>query len=708
MRRSETKPAKKSSRPAAELRLDRLTQLLVATALTLGIVAMVIGADLWRRSSASEAIVQALSLTLEPPIAAQANPSEAPTADTMAGEPNSGLLEPTRTTAQGADTPLPCIPPDDWGLHIVQMGNTLQSLAARYGTDLPTLMRVNCLNTETIFVGQRLYVPGGVAFPTLAASIENLTFSSFPAEPSPGSTDPTATTLPPGMLIDPPANEAEPAVSVTGQATDDTMPLSGSPAQPALAGSPTPPPLATSMPAVTPEPTTASGLRGLVPASQTPEHGLTPAAGRQGADPVPTRYVPQGGIGAFGRQTPGAIAAVPEILEAPKPPATFTSVPEPAVPTPVPTATPKTAFKVNIPNRYLNIVLLGSDKRVGSGAWRTDTMIVASLDVEDNIVRLLSIPRDLWVYIPGHGYNRINTADLWGELAKKGSGTERVKQTIHYNLGIPIHYYVRVDFKGFMKIIDTVGGIDVDVDCPLPDIEVKAGMHHMDGAQALRYARSRKSTSDIDRGRRQRKVLLALWDQALTKDMIPKLPALWVTMADAFETDLPLDHAVNLAYIGAQLKPQHIISRAITHKQLKSWTTPQGAQVLLPREDRLREFLEGYYTPKDRTKLDAVDRVRVQVLNGAERSQAEALAAATLRWDGFQIVSTGVAERQDYAQTQIIVFHGNSAAAGEIAEQLEVPLTSVQDLPAVQDTPGLSGPVDIQVILGKDYDPCQR
>jgi hypothetical protein len=95
-------------------------------------------------------------------------------------------------------------------------------------------------------------------------------------------------------------------------------------------------------------------------------------------------------------------------------------------------------------------------------------------------------------------------------------------------------------------------------------------------------------------------------------------------------------------------------------------------------------------------------------LNGAERSQAEALAAATLRWDGFQIVSTGVAERQDYAQTQIIVFHGNSAAAGEIAEQLEVPLTSVQDLPAVQDTPGLSGPVDIQVILGKDYDPCQR
>jgi hypothetical protein len=153
-------------------------------------------------------------------------------------------------------------------------------------------------------------------------------------------------------------------------------------------------------------------------------------------------------------------------------------VENPAVvlPSPAPTDAPTSAFQVKIPNRYVNIVLLGSDKRPSSQAWRTDSMIVVSVDVENNVVRVLSIPRDLWVYIPRHGFNRVNTAELWGELAKKGSGTERVKQTIYHNLGIPIHYYVRVDFQGFIKIIDTAGGVML-TDRPLPDIGPSAEPH---------------------------------------------------------------------------------------------------------------------------------------------------------------------------------------------------------------------------------------
>jgi polyisoprenyl-teichoic acid--peptidoglycan teichoic acid transferase len=371
-----------------------------------------------------------------------------------------------------------------------------------------------------------------------------------------------------------------------------------------------------------------------------------------------------------------------------------------------PTPGPRGAFQVDILNRYLNIVVLGSDKRVRSSTWRTDAIVVVSVDLEDHVVRLLSIPRDLWVYIPGHGYNRINTADLWGTLAKKGDGPEWVKQTIYYNLGIPIHYYFRVGMSGFVDIIDTVGGVEVDVDCPLPDINLKPGIHHMDGKQALAYARSRKSTNDFDRGRRQRKVLLALWDQALTWDTIPKLPQLWTALSDGFETDLPLSQVVNLAYVGVQIKPQRILSSAIRGPQVRGWTTPQGAQVLVPREEKIRDLLEDFYARKDLAELDAASGVRVQILNGTQRKDAEALAAAAVQWAGFKVVDKGLAESRSVAKTEIRVYQGDLAMGQQVALALRVPTTAVRDWTTADD--GLPGKAVIQVRLGADYNPCQR
>ena len=375
---------------------------------------------------------------------------------------------------------------------------------------------------------------------------------------------------------------------------------------------------------------------------------------------------------------------------------------------PSPTPTPPTAFRIDIPDHYLNILLMGSDRRPNSGHWRTDSLIIVSVDTQSSVVRMLSIPRDLWVYIPGHGYNRVNTADLWGELDRKGSGPERVKRTIHYNLGIPIHYYVRVDFQGFIRIIDTLGGVTIDVDCPLPDINLSAGIHHMSGKEALRYARSRKSTNDFDRGRRQRKVLMALWEQALGLDIVPKLPELWITMAGTLQTDLPLDQVVNLAYLGTRLEPQRIISRAIGSQHVQAWMTPQGASVLLPREDRIRALLEDLYAPVNVAELNRADRVQVSVFNGSSRQQAEELAAAALRWEGFKIVATGPADRRDYAQTQIAVSTGDAAIAAEIAQTLGVPLGTIQTVPSDQGQSGAEANPEVQVILGQNYNPCQR
>jgi LCP family protein required for cell wall assembly len=572
MRPTEIAPLPGGKKPAGP-NPDRFTLVLVWVAFFLIAALAALFVDIWIRPASEGPVAQAIELASPTPTPSPSPlpsipPTAAPTALPVVSTPAIEIASPT------PETPPPCVPPDDWGIHVVQPGNTLDSLASRYGTDPDALRHVNCLNTDTIFVGQRIYVPGPFVSPTV------------------------------------------PTLSAA-------------------------------------------------------------------SNPIPA---------ATGTPRPGASATPPDVLSA------LATLP--------PTTTPLSPFRINIPDHYVNIVLLGSDKRPQSGAWRTDSMIIVSVDTQANIVRLLSIPRDLWVYIPGHGYNRINTADLWGELARKGAGPEWVKQTIYHNLGIPIHYYVRVDFRGFINIIDTVGGVDVDVDCSLPDINLAAGIHHMDGKDALRYARSRKSTSDFDRGRRQRKVLLALWDQALTMDIIPRLPDLWRSMADSFQTDLPLDRAINLAYVGVQLEPKRILSSAINAKHTQSWVTPQGAAVQLPREDEIRTLLENFYSAT--SPDEKASKVRIRVLNGSPRREAEELAAATLKWEGFKVAGRGLADHQDYAQTAIFVYNGDLAAGAKIARALQVPASAVQDLSGVAEQPDPANPVDIQVILGQNYDPCQR
>lgn len=356
--------------------------------------------------------------------------------------------------------------------------------------------------------------------------------------------------------------------------------------------------------------------------------------------------------------------------------------------------------QVNTTQDWTNIILLGSDKRADNRSWRTDTMIVVSVDAQRDTVRLLSIPRDLWVDIPGHGFDRINTADLWGELAREGGGPDLVKQTVRESLGIPIHYYVRVNFEGFMKVIDTIGGVDFYVDCPLTDLGLQPGLHHMDGRTALRYARSRTTTSDFDRSNRQRKLLMALWEQGLTKDIIPKLPALWKAMAGTIQTDLPLHQVISLANTGLRVKPDQVRSRSIGPWQVENWITPQGAAVLLPRNDEIKQLLDSFYGPQDIPPQASHGKTTVQILNGSQRVGADKLAATALSWAGFEAAGSGLASATAYTETQIIVYDAEPGVAEALARQLDVITATIQH----QQDP--SAVADIQVILGADYDPC--
>ena len=382
-----------------------------------------------------------------------------------------------------------------------------------------------------------------------------------------------------------------------------------------------------------------------------------------------------------------------------------------AVAQPAPTAVPP----VTLPPDTVIVLLLGSDRREGWTHWRTDTLILVAVDTRGHTAGLLSIPRDLWVYIPGRGNERINTADLRGEMGKyPGGGPALIKKTIEYNLGLPVHYYVRVDLQGFVKIIDTLGGVTVDVDCPLSDrfpdpdsptgftdLDLSPGIYHLDGKTALYYSRSRLSTSDFDRSRRQQKVIRGIWEQALRLDILPRIPELWQALSDAFQTDLSLEQVLTLAYLGTQMEPQNIHGHFIDRTMVTGWRTPQGAQVVLPNHEKIRQVVAQFLAPPP---LDLVwaEGARVEIQNGTDLADWTELVASRLRWQGVQVVSLGPADRLDYQESLMIDYTDKPHTLALLTRLLYLPPDRIQR------QLDFSSPVDIRIILGRDFQPCHH
>lgn len=244
----------------------------------------------------------------------------------------------------------------------------------------------------------------------------------------------------------------------------------------------------------------------------------------------------------------------------------------------------------------LNILIMGLDRRPGeTGPVRTDTLILATFDPQQPQAALLSIPRDLWVDIPGQGSNRINTAHYFGDISLSGYGPTLAMQTVQNNFGPSLHGYIELDFAGFVALVDALGGIEIDVPqtivddrYPTPDygvttISIPAGRQHMDGETALIYARTRHTDSDFGRGQRQQQILRALVARMLQPGAWPRLPAAWVIVRTYFVTDLnEVDFAtivLALMWVG----PDGLQSYAIDENMTTPFTTTTGAQVLLPR-----------------------------------------------------------------------------------------------------------------------------
>jgi len=264
----------------------------------------------------------------------------------------------------------------------------------------------------------------------------------------------------------------------------------------------------------------------------------------------------------------------------------------------------------------INLLLLGIDRRGGTGwAFRTDTIMVVTLDPDTRAAGILSIPRDLQLAIPGHGQDRINTANVYGSLqGNPDGGPALLASTIEASFGIPVDGYLMVDFRAFEEIVDILGGIDVVVpkllhDTVYPDprpgdphayktIHFEPGLQHMDGSRALEYARSRMSTSDFDRAKRQQLVLLAIRERALSLSAIPHWPKLAAAMADSIRTDLRLDELLAVAVLAARLDMSNLDQVVLEHPLVFSHRRADGAAVQLPKWDLINPVLLELFGPR--------------------------------------------------------------------------------------------------------------
>ena len=244
--------------------------------------------------------------------------------------------------------------------------------------------------------------------------------------------------------------------------------------------------------------------------------------------------------------------------------------------TPLPTAPPPTATpSAPAAGAPVTVLLLGSDQRPGeTDPARTDAIMVARIDPETHRIALLSLPRDLWVTIPGYGQARINAAHVWGIIYNDPEGGMGLaRKTVSNLLGIPIDYVVYIDFQGFIGAIDSLGGVTVDVEKELYDEQFPTmdygytvahflpGAQEMDGATALMYSRIRHPDSDFARMRRQQAVLAGVLTTLRQQNMLQELASLehlTAALRGYVKTDMPEERIIGLAWALRAFAPEQI------------------------------------------------------------------------------------------------------------------------------------------------------
>ena len=377
----------------------------------------------------------------------------------------------------------------------------------------------------------------------------------------------------------------------------------------------------------------------------------------------------------------------------------------------------------------INILIIGLDYRdwvAGEGAPRSDTMIVLTVDPLAKTAGILSIPRDLWVNIPGFGYSRINTAYSSGEGAKlPGGGPELARKTAEQVLGVPIQYYAQVDFYTFVEFIDMIGGIEVynDENLRLDPVgqgkdKIRltcCGMRPLNGERALAYARYRKDKEgDIARANRQQKVILGIRNKVLSPENFPVLigqaQQFYEKFSAGIRTNMPFDVALRLGVLAKDIPVESIQHGVIDYSMVALADTVLGgenAAVMKPLPDKIRELRDQIFTEggaisplaaqNDLTTMMREDGARVRVLNGSLAGGLESVTGNFLMGQGVQVTEAGPADGI-YNSTVIVLYTPKLYTMKYFQS-----LFGVTENARIWIQPNPASTVDIEVRLGNDW-----
>ena len=377
----------------------------------------------------------------------------------------------------------------------------------------------------------------------------------------------------------------------------------------------------------------------------------------------------------------------------------------------------------------ITVLIIGLDSRdleENAGPPRSDTMMLLTIDPLSKTAGMMSIPRDMWVNIPGFGFSRINTAYSSGEGAKlPGGGPELARKTVENFIGVPIQYYAQIDFNTFVEFIDLIGCIQVDVPETLTldrqgsgkdKVTVQAGKDRkMCGEKALAYVRYRKDKEgDVARSRRQQQVILSIREKVLAPENFPVLLGQAQQFYDEFsagiKTNMPFDIALRLGVLARDIPLDSIQQGVIDYTMVSLddvQLAGQDASVVKPFPDKIRELRDKVFTTGgpvsplaasgDPTALMQADGARVRILNGTYTPNLDVLTGNFFLGQGLGVTEVGAADRA-YDNTIIILYKPKLYAMKYL--QAVFGITSPVQI-RIQPDP--SQTVDIEVRLGNSW-----
>lgn len=375
----------------------------------------------------------------------------------------------------------------------------------------------------------------------------------------------------------------------------------------------------------------------------------------------------------------------------------------------------------------VNILLIGMGGPNHPGGLLTDSIMVMSIRPSDKKVAILSVPRDLLVSIPGHGSDKINSAyaDGYNDYYEKNcnkknastckdnaltAGSKLSVDTISKVLDIPIHYYITADFTGFEKVIDTLGGVDIYVDKAISDptfpaddmvhyapFKISVGQHHLDGKTALKYARSRETTSDFDRARRQQQIISAAKDKAMTAGFLTnpkKIADVASTLGESIRTSFAPSGLKTFLDMMSGISTDDAITAVLTNGPDGLLTDfNNGTYYLKPKSGNFKEIQNFERNIFDNKKKETA---KIEIENASKTSGIGNLLAKDLQGNGYTISSITTAKQKS---TKTVIYDFTSGSKKMTLDILKNKLNS--EVIKSDRKPGQLS--DIRIVLGDDY-----